>query len=225
MRQIAPLRWAAAQLPPSSADDGTALGLQYVGRKVQAFGRLEALMDVRDHEGIRLLGVPPDLLGDGRQPVDLPECHPMLSSSLQCLSRHLHQLLRRHVARRGWSLDGEWSHELLLNLYTQRSQNGALLAPKLYVHKDLSALTLLLVPSHGGSQVFVNEHPLRFPSKDTGALLFGTRFSEAFPRAPCYAPTPHRVVARQTSRSLRPRLSVAFFLAREKMANADMEGP
>jgi hypothetical protein len=51
--------------------------------------------------------------------------------------------------------------------------------------------------------------------QDTGALLFGTRFSEAFPAAPCHAATPHRVVAR-TSGSTRPRLSVAFFLAREK---------
>ena len=45
-----------ARLPPASAEDGTALGLQCVGvapGKVQAFGRLEALMDVRDYEGIR----------------------------------------------------------------------------------------------------------------------------------------------------------------------------
>ena len=48
-----------ARLPPASADDGTALGLQCVGvargapGKVQAFGRLDALMDVRDNEGIR----------------------------------------------------------------------------------------------------------------------------------------------------------------------------
>ncbi|CAL1172972.1 unnamed protein product [Cladocopium goreaui] len=152
MRQLAPLRWAAARLPPASADDGTALGLQCVGvargapGKVQAFGRLEALMDVRDHEGIRLLGAPLDT-GDGRQPVELPECHPMLSSSLQRLGRHLHQLLLRHVARRGWSLDGEWSHELLLNLYSQSSHGAAPLAPKLYVHKDLSALTLLSLAS------------------------------------------------------------------------------
>jgi hypothetical protein len=45
------------------------------------------------------------------------------------------------------SLDGEWSHELLLNLYTQSSHGAAPLAPKLYVHKDLSALTLLSLVS------------------------------------------------------------------------------
>ena len=62
-----------------------------------------------------------------------------------------------------------------------------------------------------------------FSLQDTGALLFGTRFSEAFPSAPKHAATPHRVVARTLrSGSPRPRLSVAFFLAREKVR---AEGP
>ncbi|CAE7207747.1 unnamed protein product [Symbiodinium sp. KB8] len=138
----------------------------------------------------------------------------------------MHRVLQ---TRAGGRLHGDWSHELLLNFYTCQG------LPLLYEHKDLSALTLLLIPAAGGSRLLVRREddalvPLSAPSwrrktrptqqsaeaVPSGALLAGTRFSEALPAARGRRPTPHQVKGGVGPPPRQPRLSLAFFYCRER---------
>lgn len=172
----------------------------------------------------RLLGEP-EPSEDGK-PRRLPQCDISLAKLLEGLTKQLLQLLMSHVQRRGWKLSGQWSHEMLLNFYT-RPTRGTHAGPNLYLHKDLSALTLLLVPSHGGGKLLIERATSRTQRadcrahvhalKDRGVLLVGTRFSEAFPKLARKA-TPHRVEYSTGGKVTRPRLSIAFFFCREQLS-------
>ncbi|CAJ1425427.1 unnamed protein product [Effrenium voratum] len=101
---------------------------------------------------------------------------------------------------------------MLLNFYTRH--------PRLYVHKDLSALTLLLCC--GSGRLFLPaQGQLRH---GRAVLLVGTRFQEAFPSAKFHAPQPHGVqppAGPSGPSAARPRLSVALFLCRERRVKVD----
>ncbi|CAJ1357784.1 unnamed protein product [Effrenium voratum] len=197
---------AAAARQPTTGDDGTALGLQYFPAcgRVQAFGHVKELAGVQGADQMPLLGEP-EIPVDGA-PSRLPSCHGALVSSLARLARQLLKLVWARVRAANWKLQGSWSHEMLLNFYTRH--------PRLYVHKDLSALTLLLCC--GSGRLFLPaQGQLRH---GRAVLLVGTRFQEAFPSAKFHAPQPHGVQpAGPSGPSARPRLSVALFLCRERV--------
>ncbi|CAE7347376.1 unnamed protein product, partial [Symbiodinium sp. CCMP2456] len=184
---------------------------------------VDLLAGVRDRHGRPLLGSPDEGKEPGA-PRSLPGCSAQLKALLRRVALEMHRLLQTSA---GGRLHGDWSHELLLNFYTCRG------LPLLYEHKDLSALTLLLIPATGGSRLLVRRAddvlvPLsasswRRKTRSTqreagpsGALLAGTRFSEALPAARRRRPTPHQVKGGVGPPPRQPRLSLAFFYCRER---------
>ncbi|CAE8743841.1 unnamed protein product [Polarella glacialis] len=147
-----------------------------------------------------LLGIIAEPEEDGA-PGKLPECSPALHTGLQSLALEMHKLARalllRGVCRPpaqqqqqhqlqqqqrqqgnrnskpAVKLGGAWAHELLINFY---SGAWSAAGPRLYSHTDLAALTLLLVPAHGGGKLVVREDC----SVDFQAAAFSARRRSRF---------------------------------------------
>eukprot|EP00933_Yihiella_yeosuensis_P066262 TRINITY_DN70452_c0_g1_i1.p1 TRINITY_DN70452_c0_g1~~TRINITY_DN70452_c0_g1_i1.p1 ORF type:complete len:333 (-),score=58.40 TRINITY_DN70452_c0_g1_i1:284-1282(-) len=187
LKEIAPIRSAAAAVKAAGKDDGTSFGLQCLMQQkvlksadgvsesstprirstleqsnslqfqMQCFGSVASVTDASS-DVQALLGTPVEAAEEGA-PQKLPGVDRSLKYLIQALSVDLRQILRTVLQRLGGKAVKErlWSHELLFNFYSQQDQKKAS-GPQLYSHTDLAALTLLLVPSQGGSYLQIGEN-------------------------------------------------------------------